>query len=325
MMLSCGDALIDFLPVKSVDGREALAPVVGGSCLNVAVGLARLGASTGFVGGVSRDMFGRMIADHAEASGVSLRFAERSERPTTLAFVRQVGGEARYAFYDEATAARAWTWHRGSIPFAEVDAVHIGSTTLANAEGSAQAMALLDDASPATTISFDPNCRDSLVHDRADYLRRMDAIAAHADIIRLSDGDFAYLYGGQSHAAQAARQMAGRTSLFVVTRGARGVEAWHRRAGRLMVDAPAVKVVDAIGAGDSFSAGLLFGLRAVGCIAPGALSAMEADALRRVLAFAVACAGITCSRAGADPPRLSEVPASALLERRVTSSRRSAL
>ena len=95
MMLSCGDALIDFLPVKAVAGREALAPVVGGSCLNVAVGLARLGAPTGFVGGVSLDMFGRMIADHAEASGVSLRFAERSERPTTLAFVRHQTGHAK--------------------------------------------------------------------------------------------------------------------------------------------------------------------------------------------------------------------------------------
>jgi fructokinase len=60
MLLSCGDALIDFLPVKSTDGREAIVPVVGGSCLNMAVGMARLGAPTGFVGGLSTDLFGRM-------------------------------------------------------------------------------------------------------------------------------------------------------------------------------------------------------------------------------------------------------------------------
>ena len=78
MMLSCGDALVDFLPVNAVDGRDALVPAVGGSCLNVAVGLARLGAEAGFVGGISIDLFGRMIADHAEASQVDLRYATRS-------------------------------------------------------------------------------------------------------------------------------------------------------------------------------------------------------------------------------------------------------
>jgi sugar/nucleoside kinase (ribokinase family) len=98
MLLSCGDALIDFLPVKSVDGRDAAVPVAGGSCLNVAVGMARLGAPTGFVGGISTDLFGRMIADHALASQVELRFAVRSEHQTTLAFVRTVASEPQYAF-----------------------------------------------------------------------------------------------------------------------------------------------------------------------------------------------------------------------------------
>ena len=92
MLLSCGDALIDFLPVKSSDGRDALLPAVGGSCLNVAIGMARLGAPTSFVGGISTDLFGRMIADHAQASQVELQYATRSPRPTTLAFVRSVDG-----------------------------------------------------------------------------------------------------------------------------------------------------------------------------------------------------------------------------------------
>jgi len=106
MLLSCGDALVDFLPVKSADGRDAAVPVVGGSCLNIAVGMARLGAPAGFVGGISTDLFGRMIADHALASQVDLRYVTRSAHQTTLAFVRHVGGEPQYAFYDEATASR---------------------------------------------------------------------------------------------------------------------------------------------------------------------------------------------------------------------------
>ena len=130
MLLSCGDALIDFLPVKSVDGRDALVPVVGGSCLNIAVGMARLGLPAGFVGGISTDLFGRMIADHAAASDVDLRYATRSEHQSTLAFVRSVAGESQYAFYDAETASRNWLYRSGSIPFSEIDAIHVGSTTL---------------------------------------------------------------------------------------------------------------------------------------------------------------------------------------------------
>src|SRR3979411_3268506 len=123
MLLSCGDALVDFLPVRSTDGRDAIVPVVGGSCLNIAVGVARLGAPAGFVGGISTDLFGRMIADHASASGVELRYATRSDHQTTLAFVRTVAGEPHYAFYDEATASRNWIHRCGSIPFDEIEAL----------------------------------------------------------------------------------------------------------------------------------------------------------------------------------------------------------
>src|SRR3977135_1251667 len=123
MLLSCGDALIDFLPINSVDGRDAIVPVVGGSCLNIAVGMARLGAPAGFAGGISTDLFGRMIADHAFASHVDLRYATRSDHQTTLAFVRSVAGEPQYAFYDQATASQNWIYRPGSIPFAAIRAI----------------------------------------------------------------------------------------------------------------------------------------------------------------------------------------------------------
>src|SRR5438477_13097036 len=121
MLLSCGDALVDFLPVKSVDGRDAAVPVAGGSCLNIAVGMARLGAPSGFVGGISTDLFGRIIADHALASQVELRYATRRHHPPTLAFLHPLGGEPQYAFYDEATASRNWIYRRGCIPLDGVE------------------------------------------------------------------------------------------------------------------------------------------------------------------------------------------------------------
>jgi len=309
MLLSCGDALIDFLPVRSVDGRDASVPVAGGSCLNIAVGMARLGASAGFVGGISTDLFGRMIADHALASQVDLRYATRGAHQTTLAFVRTIEGEPQYAFYDEATASRNWSYRRGSIPFDEIEAIHVGSTTLADQQGAAQALAMVEDARGSVTISFDPNCRPKLVKHKARYVEQMDAFAAAADIVRMSDVDFEFLYGGSDYAGRAKLFVEAGASLIVVTRGINGAQAWHREAGAVEVQAPTVDVLDTIGAGDSFQAALLFALRALGRIGKQALAQMNSDELARVLLFASSCAAFTCGRAGADPPRRSEVGA----------------
>lgn len=307
MLLSCGDALIDFLPVKSVDGRDAAVPGVGGSCLNIAVGMARLGAPAGFVGGISTDLFGRMIADHAFASEVDLRYATRSDHQTTLAFVRTVGGEPQYAFYDEATASRNWVYRRGSIPLDEIEAIHVGSTTLADEEGATQALAMVEDACGSVTISFDPNCRPNLVRHKARYLERMDAFAAKSNIVRMSEVDFEYLYGGSDYAGRAKSLIKAGASLVVVTRGIKGAQAWHKETKAVEVQTPTVDVVDTIGAGDSFQAALLFALRAIGRIGKEALARMNSDELGRVLSFASSCAAFTCGRAGADPPRHADM------------------
>jgi fructokinase len=314
MLLSCGDALIDFLPVKSADGRDALVPVVGGSCLNIAVGMARLGAPAGFVGGISTDLFGRMIADHASASDVDLRYAIRGDHQTTLAFVRTVDGEPQYGFYDAATASRNWVYRRGAfaiedMPFADIQAIHVGSTTLTHDMGVAQALAMVEDARDTVTISFDPNCRPNLVSDKNRYLGHMHAFAAKADIVRMSDVDFEFLHDGNDHAGGASSLMAAGASLVVVTCGAKGARAWHKQAGAVEVQAPTVKVVDTIGAGDSFQAALLFALRAIGRIGRAPLAQITSGELSRVLSFAAECAAFTCGRAGADPPHASDVGA----------------
>src|SRR6201996_4019757 len=294
MLLSCGDALIDFLPVKSVDGRDAIVPVAGGSCLNIAVGMARLGAATGFVGGIASDLFGNIVANHATASGVTLDYAESSNHQCTLSFVRTVGGEPQYAFYDEGSAAQKWIYRSGSIPFADVDAIHVGSTTLVGGAGAAQAFAMLREAKGTATISFDPNCRPNLVKDKPDYVTRMAEFAGMADIVRMSDVDFEYLYGNDDYAGCAASMLEAGASLVVITQGIKGVQAWHGKAGTLQVETPKVEVVDTIGAGDSFQAALLFALQALGCIATVRLRQVEADELRRALSFATGCSAITC-------------------------------
>ncbi|MBR0908875.1 carbohydrate kinase family protein [Bradyrhizobium japonicum] len=307
MLIACGDALIDFVPTRNTEGREAVMPAVGGSCLNVAIGMARLGAPTGFVGGVSTDMFGRMIADHATASNVELGLATRSDHQTTLAFVRIVAGESHYAFYDAETATRNWTYRRGAIPFANIEAVHIGSTTLVNDQGAAETKALIADARASSTISFDPNCRPNLVKNKPAYLARMAEFAGHADLIKMSDVDFAYLFGGEPHEQRAKMLLSQGTSLVVITRGNNGAIAWHASAGQIEVQAPKVEIADTIGAGDSFQAALLFALHKQGRIGRQQLKDTGADELRRALSFAAKCAGLTCTRPGADPPWSHEV------------------
>jgi fructokinase len=307
MLLSCGDALIDFVPTRTADGREAVMPAVGGSCLNVAIGMARLGAKTGFIGGLSTDMFGQMIADHAAASEVELRYATRSDHQTTLAFVRIIAGESHYAFYDAETASRNWTYRRGTIPFETIEAVHVGSTTLVNDQGAAETLALIADAKTHATIAFDPNCRPNLVRHKPAYLARMAAFAAHADIVRMSDVDFPYLYGEEPYLERANALMGQGVSLVVITRGNNGAVAWHPATGQIEVAAPTVKVADTIGAGDSFQAALLFALHKQERLGRRQLRAIGADELRRALSFAANCAGLTCTRPGADPPRIREI------------------
>jgi fructokinase len=309
MILSCGDALIDFVPVRAADGGGAVRPAVGGSCLNVAVGMARLGLTAGFIGGISTDLFGRMISDHAMASGVDLRHATQSAHQTTLAFVRIVQGESQYAFYDAETASANWSYRRGAIPFDSVEAVHIGSTTLVREPGAAQVTALIADARSSATISFDPNCRPNLVQDKQAYLARMGAFVDSADIVRMSDVDFEYLFGGEAFVDRANAILARGASLVVITHGMTGAQAWHCRVGAIEVGAPAVQVVDTIGAGDSFQAAFLFALARLKCIERSRLQGIGADELRKALSFACQCAALTCTRAGADPPRQNEVEA----------------
>jgi len=122
----------------------------------------------------------------------------------------------------------------------------------------------------------------------------------------MSDVDFNYLYGDDAYTAQAERLLGGGASLFVVTRGGNGVQAWHRNAGMIEVEAPAVEVVDTIGAGDSFQAALLFALARLKRIERARLQSIGVDELRKALSFACQCAAVTCTRAGADPPRFSE-------------------
>ena len=199
-------------------------------------------------------------------------------------------------------------YRHGSIPFDAIEAIHVGSTTLANDNGAAETLAMIEDARRSTTISFDPNCRPNLVKTRRAIVDQMNAFAASADIVRMSDVDFEFLYGGERlrGKGEVAYWPAG-CSLVVITRGMKGAQAWHHNAGAVEVEAPTIKVVDTIGAGDSFQAALLFALHKQGRLARSRLKDIRADELRCALIFGCKCAALTCMRIGADPPRSDEI------------------
>ena len=133
--MTCGEALIDMMPGRTAEGRAAFVPFAGGSIFNVAIALGRLGVPAGFYSGLSTDFFGTMLRQALSDSHVDHSFAQDLARPTTLAFVQLVDGNARYAFFDEQSAGRMLT--RDDLPDlpAKVSALHFGSFSLARSPG----------------------------------------------------------------------------------------------------------------------------------------------------------------------------------------------
>ncbi|MBN9018880.1 MAG: carbohydrate kinase [Rhizobiales bacterium] len=301
MIVSCGEALIDFLPVKDVEGRDSYHPKVGGSPYNVALTTGRLGAPSGFLGGISTDFFGEMLAAELERSGVSLKYAGRSARPTTLAFVSLAHDEPQYAFFDESTAGRLHDPAQHAPIGDEVQALHFGSFTLATEPFASRLETVMTQNRGKRVICYDPNVRPTLITDRPAFEARVKRFAHSADIVKISGADLDWLHPGEATEEIAAGWLAGGAGLVVVTRGGAGVTAYSRN-GSVFSPVVPVKIADTVGAGDSFTGGLLARLAEKGLLKSSALRTIGHDALKDALDFANRVAAITCSRPGADPP-----------------------
>ena len=181
-----GEALIDMLPGRTEAGATAFVPHPGGSVFNTAVALGRLGAQVALISGVSEDLFGAMLAGGLTASGVETGCLIRSARPTTLAFVTLTDGEARYAFYDEATAGRMLT--PGDIPAlpppdATGGALFLGGISLAVEPCASAYEALARREAGRRLIVLDPNIRPGFIADEAAFRARLGRLMALADIV----------------------------------------------------------------------------------------------------------------------------------------------
>jgi fructokinase len=320
MLLTCGDALIDFVPAKTDHGIDAFAPRPGGSCLNVAVAMARLGALTGFLGAISDDFLGDLIACHALSSDVSLRFAQRLSFPSTAAFINFTAADAGYVFYDTGTAARNWNYTPGSVDFAAVTAIHFGSTTLVYEDLAVASLALLKEAKGRSSISFDPNCRPQLVRDRRQYTLIIEEFARQADIVKMSEVDFEFLYGHRDYEKKASQLFSKGVALFVVTKGDKGSVAYHRDGAAAEVEGRKVQVADTVGAGDTFMGALLVGLKESSRLESAGSLELNSVELEKTVRFASNCAALTCERVGADPPHRQDIPSAWWADIKLTAS-----
>ncbi|KPI03561.1 Fructokinase [Actinobacteria bacterium OK074] len=283
-----GDALVDLTPARTADGSAAFRPLPGGSCLNVAAGLGRLGVPTALLARLSDDHFGDLLRAHLTASGTRLTHVLPTSDPSTLAAVHlRADGSAAYSFHAGGAADRGLRpEHLAALPdggaLPSGTALHLGSLGLLLEPLATTLDGLLRRESGHRLVSLDPNVRPGLVTDRAAYLRRFAEWVGLADVVKASDEDLAWLYPGEPYEAVAERWLAAGAGLVLITFGARG--AWAAsRAARVHVPAPAVEVVDTVGAGDAFTAGVLAHLHDTGRLSREGVDGLGAAALARLL------------------------------------------
>jgi fructokinase len=310
MIVVCGEALFDVFAQQETEKGIELSARKGGSPFNLAVGVARLGARAQFFGGLSGDMFGRSLHAALAAEGVDLSAAPRPAAATALVLVDvDAHGVPLYTFYGAGTAERmVRPQDLDKVP-TDAAAIHVGSYCMVVEPVAASLRALVERQRGRSLIVYDPNVRLTIEPSVQIWHDTLQWMLPRTDLLKVSEEDLQALYPSLSSAAFIEHALAAGVGLVVVTRGGDGVLAATRTLPVQALAALPVAVVDTVGAGDTFQAGLLAWLERAGCLTRPALERMEAGALAAALRVAAPTAAITCSRRGADLPYLSEVEA----------------
>ena len=306
MILCAGEALIDMLPRQSTSGENAFAPLAGGSVFNTAIALGRLDAHVQFFSGLSSDLFGDVLRAELTASKVDSSPASISDRPTTLAFVKLTNGHASYAFYDENTAGRLIT--ANDLPEVTADAIFFGGISLVVEPCAAAYQALMLREAPTRVTMIDPNIRPGFIKDIARYRARLDHMLALADIVKVSDEDLNWINPAPlALRDKVADLLNNGPSVVILTRGSEGATGYLADGAEVQVPALKTEVVDTVGAGDTFNAGVLAKMSELGQLHKDALRRITPEVLAEALAYGAQVAAVTVSRAGANPPWIEEM------------------
>lgn len=323
-----GELVVDMLPVTSADaGPQGTAPHFvarpGGNALNVAVAAGRLDAPVRLMARLGAGPLGANLRRHAESSGVDPAGFVTAEEPVSLAVVGlDSAGSASYGFHVAGAADWQWTDDElAAVLHPDTGILHVGSISAWTAPGSEAIARLVERLSGSVLISVDPNLRPMLVdgpaarmlgNDAAGVRARLERLLAHADIVKVSSEDLAWLEPDTAHDQEglddAARRWAARgPALVVLTDG--GSPLRVARPGQPLVHRapPRVSVADTVGAGDSLAAGLFAGLLTAGVAGRAALEALSEEALLRIVDDAALVAALNCTRVGADPPTRAEL------------------
>jgi len=296
-----GEALIDLVLARdgSLDGHP------GGGPYTVARTIGRLEQPVAYLGRVSSDGFGRRLLQELEADGVGLESILATDAPTTLALAElDSAGAARYEFYDAGTSAPGLTLEAASAAFPErVGVFYLGTLGLVFEPMATTLEALVARIGDDTLVALDPNCRPTVIADAAAFRGRLSRLLARTDVLKASEEDLAWIEPGADPVSAARGLLARDDAVALVTLGGDGALAITAEE-TIPVHAPPVDVVDTIGAGDAFMGAFLARWRARGL---GRSDLRRLDELAHAATFACRVAAITCSRAGADPPRLTEL------------------
>ncbi len=309
MFTVLGEALLDL--VQPTPGGPYVARP-GGGPLNIAVGLRRLGHPTHLIARLSERPLGQVVRRYASANGLDLSACVSTSEPPTLAFATlDEEGRAAYDFYVDGTADWGWTDDElGELP-ANTQAFHTGSLAAALEPGAGPVLRLVQRLRGAggVLVSFDPNVRPDVIGTRAAAAQRAAEHVAAAHVVKASEDDITWLHPGRGVDDVLEQWATAGPDLVVVTRGADGCVARTSTGLRTETAGRQVQVVDTIGAGDAFMAGLLAGLADADCLSPGGLESLGVAELESALQQATVVAAITCERAGADPPTKADLTA----------------
>lgn len=305
MIVACGESLIDMVPAEH--GSKLFEACPGGCPYNSAIAAARLGAPTWFLGKTSRDFLGDTIVSKLVDSGVDVSLLARSDQAVTLAFVeRDQAGNAKYAFYSADAADRFFL--PSDIPAKLPDSavfLLVGSISLVQEPSCSTILALIEQEHERRLISFDPNVRPNLISSKSEYRARFEWICQRSAIVKASDSDLEWLY--ECPANEAANKVLGLgPELVALTRGEHGSLALTKQV-RIELPAAKVAVVDTIGAGDSFHAGLLAALGWLKVRDRKDLASLSEQNLSAALRLATSVAALDCTKRGAEPPTLHEL------------------
>lgn len=297
-----GEALTDC--VHRVDTSEVV-EVPGGSPMNVAIGLGRLGHDVVLAARWGADRRGDAIASHVAHSRVEvIEQASGLGQTSTATALIQGDGSAEYVF------DVAWDLTPGMVPATGYAHLHTGSIGATLEPGASAVWSIANrERGAGASISFDPNARPHIMGSREDVLPRVEAMIDISDVVKASDEDLAWFYPGTPIADVVASWQDRGVSLVVITEGKDGLHGFSNEA-QISLPTRATSVVDTIGAGDSVMSGLIHAVAARSLLGAGSvaqLRKLDPEGLTEVLGFALDCAALTVGREGANPPWLTEL------------------